>query len=326
MPDSSPDALFPEEVFDELRKLEKKALLARWRYPALLLIPLLWILGGVLISFGSPGELEVGILLAWFFLTLFGVSGYVFLVCPTTDEVQLKYATLVVPLLFETKGLTANYYTAHDLKMAAVLKSGLMHEQYSTMLREDSIVGKSLRMEFGMYQVAIQKASGFGSARYSGGTRVLTNQFFGWVIHCVIPSVRGTHVILPLRKTGDGESEDWIVNTVTAWKSNTHAQRYSSGNTVFDQLFHVYTNDVKSLASFAAPEFLEFLRYLQSTATNSFAISISGNLFVMQIGISSLKFRLCPSDSFTQKVHPDLMQEVVWYSDLFKGIERVFYK
>src|SRR5688572_7392588 len=81
-----------------LQKLGRSYRLARVRYLLLLLVPLLWLLGVFIASlFGPIGSLASGILIAWFFLVLFGVGAWVFLLIPEKEEIKRKYVSHVLP-------------------------------------------------------------------------------------------------------------------------------------------------------------------------------------------------------------------------------------
>lgn len=304
-----------------LRSLGRMYRFSRIRYLLLLLIPALWFLGFVLAGLSEMSSLSVGFLIGWFFVVLFGVGAWVFLLIPDKEEIRRKYVSHILPALFRRENLEINYYPSHDLSVHSLLKSGLYHDDYSTVLREDCITGTTGRMNFGMYQVAVQVVTGV-SGRYGNSARIATNMFYGWVIHCIIPTVRGTHVIIPRnRKTGD-ESDDWLEKVKQNWWNNPKSAAYESGNAALDREFVFFTDQLQTFQSFATKEFLEFLLYLQQSATNAFAITISGNLFMMHIGHVSPSFRHCPDGDFVNDIHPEMEQDVKWFTSLLKGVQK----
>jgi hypothetical protein len=315
----SATAFQPDE--SALRQLGRMYRFSRIRYLLLLLIPALWILGGTLVGMGHYDSLSVGILIAWFFVVLFGVGAWVFLFIPEKEELTRKYVSHVLPFLFQREGLTVDYYPSHDLSMAAFLKSGLYHDRYNTMLREDCIQGSVTRMQFSMYQVAVQTVSGH-MGRYGNHSRTATNEFYGWAIHCLIAPVRGTHVILPRsRKTGD-ESDDWLEKVSENWSTNPRCPAQLTGYAAFDGQFVLYTDNPQAFFSFATKEFFDFLIYLSGTSGNAFALNISGGLLAFHMGHESPSFRYCPDGDFASEYHPELLQEAKWFCDLLKGIQR----
>lgn len=315
---AKPGTLDPEY----LRDLGKLYHFARYRYWYLLLIPALWILGGILTTFTVMDGLVAGLLIAWFFIVLFGVGAWVFLVNPEKEEVVRKYVAHVLPCLFRREDLDIQYFPSHDLSVKSLLRSGLYHDRYSAILREDCISGTTGRMNFGMYQVAVQTASSFGGARYSPRSRVLTNQFYGWAIHCVVPNVNGVHVILPRHRKTQHESDDWLEKVIENWMSNPKCLQLPTGYHAFDAVFVVYSDQPPAFHSFANKDFLDFLLYLQSGSHNAFGINISGNLFAMHMGHKTPTFRHCPDGDFASEFHPELLEDVKWFADLLKGIQR----
>lgn len=307
---------------EALQKLGKMYRFSRIRYLLLLLIPVLWILGGYLSGFSSMDDLVAGILIAWFFVVFFGVGAWVFLLIPDKEEIKRKYVSHVLPFLFRKEGIEITYHPSHDLSVNSLLKSGLYHDRYSTILREDCIAGSAGRMNFGMYQVAVQATSGFNGGRYSPSSRVMTNLFFGWVIHCIIPSTRGTHVILPKHRKTEGESDDWLMKVGENWWQNPKCPAYETGYQPFDEEFILYSDQPEVFHSFATKEFMDFLLYLQKSSSDAFAINVSGNLLMMHMGHAEPSFRYCPDGDFVSEVHPDLEQDVKWFTSLLKGVQR----
>jgi hypothetical protein len=319
---NSPDsAAVPTPDSEALRKLGRMYRFARFRYSFLLLIPALWLLGFVLAPPDSSLGLPEVVLLVWFFVVLFGVAAWVFLVIPEKQEIQRKYVSHVLPFLFHQQGLAVNYYPTHDLSMAMFLRSGLFHEDYNTMLREDCLQGAASRMVFAMYQVAVQTISRV-SGRYGASASSATNQFYGWAIHCIVPPVRNTHVILPRKRKTSDESDDWLEKTCESWSTNPKCEAGSIGYPPFDERFIVYTDNPQAFFSFATKEFLDFLIYLHTTTNNAFGINISGSLFALHMGHETPGFRHVPDGNFETHYNPELLQEVKWFADLIKGVQR----
>lgn len=314
-------AAVPAPDSEALQKLGRMYRFARFRYAFLLLIPVLWMLGTSFVSFDSIAGLSLAVLIIWFFVVLFGVSAWVFLVIPSTTEIKRKYVSHVLPFLFHREALKVNYYPSHDLGMAAFLRSGLFHEQYHTMLREDCIQGDAGRMEFALYQVAVQTVSRM-SGRYGNSARSATNQFYGWAIHCIIPSVRNTHVVIPRKRKTDDESDDWLEKTRESWTTNPKCAAQLVGYAPFDAEFIVYTDNLQAFYAFATRDFLDFLLYLHSTSKNAFGVNISGSLFALHMGHEMPDFRHVPNGNFVTEYHPELLQEVKWFAGLIKGVQR----
>jgi hypothetical protein len=317
-PDSAAGPQLDETALERLGRMYR---LSSVRYLFLLLIPALWVFGVLIASIGRIDGLVAGFLIAWFFIVLFGVAAWVFLVIPEKEELKRKYVSHVLPFLFSRNGLNVDYYPSHDLSMATFLKSGLFHDDYNTMLREDCLQGSAARMQFSMYQVAVQIATrSYG--RYGSSARTATNQFYGWAIHAIIPRIAGTHVILPRRrKTGD-ESDDWLEKTGRSWTTNPKCAPLLTGYAPFDQLFILYTDNQQVFFSFATKEFLDFLIYLYNTTKNAFGINASGNVFALHMGHDDPTFRHMPNGNFVTEFDPELLEEVKWFSDMIKGIQK----
>lgn len=316
----------PEELL-ALELLAKKYRLARFRFTLLLLIPALWIIGGILISaiFDMYGA-GVPIMLIWIFVVLFGVGAWVFLMIPHKLEIERQYAKLVVPALLKQEGIQAEYYQAHTLATASFLKSGLYQEKYSTIRREDSVTGKALGMPFGMYQLAVQVSTPLGRSAFQPRTTLLTNHFYGWVIQCGITPVAGRHVLLFKTRKTSHESDDWLAPVQKYWQTNPECPPLFSGNPVFDAHFLLFSDRPKVAEDLFHPEVRQFLLYLAETSENAFAISISGNVLTMHIGHSEPTFRSCPKENFGREYHPRMLEEAKWFSDLLKGMRKSFVK
>jgi len=255
---------------------------------------------------------------------LFGVGAWVFLLIPPKEEIKRKYVSHVLPFLFSQQGIQVNYYSSHDLSMATFLRSGLFHNNYQTMLREDCIQGSASRMQFSMYQVAVQTFSRI-SGRYGNSVRSATNEFYGWAIHVLIPRVAGTHVILPRSKKTSDESDDWLDKTTRNWATNPKCPAQQTGYAAFDEIFVLYSDNQQGFFSFATREFLDFLIYLHDTTKNAFGVNVSGGVFAMHIGHEDPNFRHMPSGNFLTEYNPELLEEVKWFSDLIKGIQKFNY-
>lgn len=323
---NTPDsAAVPSLDENALGKLGKMYRFARVRYGLLLLIPLLWLLGGAMVSLEPEADWVVVFLIIWFFVVLFGVAAWVFLLIPETEEIKRKYVSHVLPFLFQKCSVDINYYPSHDLSVNSLLKSGLYHNSYNTILREDCINGNASRMQFGMYQVAVQTgAYTMGAGRLGTRSRIMTNEFYGWVIHCVIAPVSGTHVILARNRKTSHESDDWLEKTNESWWQNPKCPPQLTGHAAFDKHFILYTSNPQVFFGFATKEFLDFVVYLGETTTNSFGINISGTLFAMHIGHVSPTFRHVPRGNFVSDFNPDLIEEVKWFSGLVKGVQKYF--
>ena len=310
----------PDEI--ALSKLGQLYRLARIRYSLLVLIPALWVGGVLAASLSGPiNGLTAGILIAWFFIVLFGIGAWVFLIIPEKEEVKRKYVSHVLPYLFAQEGLTIDYYPSHDLQMKTFLQSGLFHDDYQTMLREDCIQGSASKMKFSMYQVAVQTLSRV-TGRYGNSARLATNMFYGWAIHAIIPRIPGTHVIIPKgRKTND-ESDDWVEKVHENWWSNPRVASTETGYVPFDALFTLYTDQPAAFFSVGKKEFLDFVIYLANTSTNAFAINMSGSVFALHIGHEKTSFRHMPDGNFATEYNPELLEEVKWFAQMLKDIQR----
>jgi len=308
----------------ELEKLEKQYKKARFRHAKLLYIPALWILGiASAYAIDNPFLWE-GIAI-YLVAVVFLVGAWVFAIIPTKESLEKKYARIVLPALFKQRGITATYFNSHLLSISAFLKSGLYQENYSTLLREDSLTGDVQGMPFGMYQVAVQVASGVGGGSVTRPrSRILTNHFYGWVIQCGITAVAGQHTLIFRDRKTSHESDDWIIPVREYWLKRLSPVSVSLQANSFEDCFLLFTDQPKVAAGIFDPEFQKLLIYLAQTSVNAFAITISGNLFTLHMGHNDPTFRTCPEKDFSSTYHPQLAIEVQWYCDLLKGIKQCF--
>jgi hypothetical protein len=308
----------------ELEKLEKQHKKARFRYALLLYIPVLWILGiAAAYALDNPVLWEgIAIYLVG---VVFLIGAWVFAIIPSRESLEKKYARIVLPALFEQRGIKASYFNSHLLSITAFLKSGLYQENYSTLLREDSLTGDAQGMPFGMYQVAVQVASGVGGGSVTRPrSRILTNHFYGWVIQCGITAKPGQHTLVFRDRKTAHESDDWILPVREYWfKQMSPVSLHAPANS-FEDFFLLFTDQPKAAAEIFNPAFQKLLVYLAQTSVNAFALTISGNLFTLHIGHDDPTFRSCPEKNFDASYHPQMLLDVQWYSDLLKGIKQCF--
>lgn len=230
----SPTEKRPAEA---LAALEKKYRKSKQKALFLLLIPLLWILGAIPAYFiGSAVAWEC--LAGWCIGVTFCVGVYATMWLPDTAEVVHNYAQLVLPELFRNAGVNdVRVHTRHDLSMKTFLDSGLYHDRYNSISREDSIQGNLHGVPFGMYEVAMQVGGTRMNARSGivSGTR--TNYFYGWFVMLNVPRISGFHFITMRGRKNSGESDDWLQHTIAHWENDVQLQQTQSGNAAFDRQF-----------------------------------------------------------------------------------------
>lgn len=306
-----------------LRQLEKQHRRSRKKGQLILLIPALCILGAIpayLLDINWLWEALAG----WCILVIFLVGSYIMWKLPVTEEIVHDYSQEVLPGLFRKLGIEKpEAFRRHNLAVKAFLDSGLFHDKYSSISREDCIQGFVHSAPFGMYQVAMQVGTTLMGGR-AGMTTLKTNHFYGWFITVNIAAVPGVHVIIMRQRIHSGESDDWHSKTISHWEKSDFLQKEISGNEMFDEKFLVFTDYPQELFRLLTPETQKFLLYLAQTTQNSFAISVQKSSASLLIGHESPTFRICPEGDFTSELPVEMVDDARWFADLLKGIQRGF--
>lgn len=314
----------PAEIapLDRLEKLEKQYRRSRQKLKFLLLIPGLWLL-----AFIPTYILDIKWLwedfAGWCILVLFGIGGYAVLKFPIADDVIHAYAQEILPGLLRKFGVeNPRVSKRHDLSFRTMLESGLYHDKFNGVLREDSVQGTLGQIPFGMYEIAIQVNSTIGAR--SARTSFSTNHFYGWFIQLAIPHIRGVHTIVMRRRIHGGESDDWHEETLEFWQENSQLQKIFTSNPSFDEAFLVASDLPETLRPMLDRNAQEFLLYLAQTTRNSFAISVQHSKVYMMIGHENPTFRKSPDGNFTTEINREMMEDAKWFVDLIRGLGKTF--
>lgn len=289
-----------------------------------------------MVAFTALGLLVVGAMavygleIKWLFVayagfcvaTIFVVGGWIFLKLPVLSEIEHSYAQLVLPGLFTKSGASEVLVgKRHDLAMKTFLEAGLFYDKYSTISREDWIQGKFNERSFGMYEVALQTVATYGAGPMQN--TIGTNRFYGWFIIIPIDRMPGFHFITMRYRNNEHESDDWHTLNFRHWTEDEQLQKITLGEAKFDDAFLLNTDQPDALRGMLTPSVQEFLLYAATTTKNSFAISIQRSRIYLMIGHERASFRKCPDKKFTEEIHPEVLEEVKWFSDLVRGLTRI---
>jgi hypothetical protein len=286
-------ASFSDEAMKNLMALEKKRKLAENKLLLWLLVPVLWIISLVIaFSIQSTGVyIFCGI---WVFAVLFGIGAFIHVVLPSNEEISNRYKKIVLPELMRLSGINGDYSLAHGLKVDSFLKAGLYHERYSHFERYDSIIAEYSGIKFGLYELAVQIAKTMGGQMSVGTgmgvpqTSMLTNMFYGWVLHVPVRNFSGSTYIIPVRKTSR-ETDDWIDETRKYFEKEK-MQKFQTGSSDFDVVYTVYTTAPMESAALLSPDFRTFLLDAHKLSANAPGFSFTGTRAYMHVGISGAAF------------------------------------
>lgn len=320
------EEIIPSEIAAqaELQKLQKRREWAQRKWTIVFAA-----LTGLVLGAGTVYALEIRWLILAYapfcIASIFAVGAWVFLKLPVLSEVERKYSQLILPGLFTKAGASEVLVSKrHDLSMKTFLEAGLFHDKYSTISREDCIQGKFSERPFGMYEVAMQTVATYGGMSPMQNT-IGTNRFYGWFIIVPAERIPGFHFITMRYRNNDGESDDWHTLTFQHWEEDQQLQKITLGETKFDDAFLLNTDQPETLRTILNPSVQEFLLYVASTTKNSFAISIQRSRIYMMIGHETATFRKCPEKKFTEEIHPEMIEDVKWYADLLRGLQKFRY-
>jgi hypothetical protein len=286
---------FSLEVIEKLKELEKKRKLVENRMLLWLTIPVFWIITGILFAVFQSGAMLIITVISWVGAPI-GLGIYLHVILPSNEEISNAYKKAVIPDLIRIAGGEGDYSLSHGLKVDSFLKSGLYHENYSHFERADSIIGKYKNIKFGLYELAVQSGKTLGGQMSMGtgimlpSSSVLTNMFYGWVLHVPIRALAGSTYIIPARAKAKGESDEWIKPTFEYFAKQFSVQVFKSGNANFDSAFYVYTTNSSEAEKILQPAFREFLMLVLSQSANAPGFSFVGNRAYMHLGISDTAF------------------------------------
>ncbi len=316
--DLTPAEIAPEK---ELRQLQKKREWAQHKWMIALATLGLLVLGATGVYAAEIEWLFIAYA-AFCLIIVFVVGALIFMKMPVLAEAEHSYAQLVLPGLFTKSGATeVRVGKRHDLAMKTFLEAGLFYDKYSTISREDWITGKFNERSFGMYEVALQTVATYGALAFQN--TVGTNRFYGWFIVVPVDRISGFHFITMHYRNNEGESDDWHTLNYQHWMEDQQLQKIKLGEAKFDDAFLLNTDQPEMLRGMLSPHVQEFLLYIASTTKNSFAISIQRSRLYMMIGHDGANFRKCPAKKFTEEIHPEMLEEVKWYSDVLRGLTRI---
>lgn len=286
-------------------------------------VPLLWVSSWFVVDWVDV-EWAWDFFGLWCILVLILIGMFIYKRFPAKENVIHEYSQLVLPKIFSGFGVRdVKVARRHDLSMKTFLESGLYHDKYNSISREDSVQGILNGEQFGMYEVAMQ----VGSSRMGGRAGIVsttrTNHFYGWFIVLNAARIPGFHFITMRARKNSGESDDWHVKTFQHWDTDTQLQKIILGNPVFDQQFLLNSDHPHALISLLSPTMQEFLLYLAHTTKNSFAISIQKSRIYVMIGHENASLRKCPDQNFAGEYPPDLVEDVKWFVELIQGLSRM---
>jgi hypothetical protein len=303
---------FPPEILKRLKALEKKRSLVENRMLLWLTVPVLWAIPIILAVNIESSALTI-FSIVWVFIVLFGMGTYIHVVLPSNEEISKQYKKAVIPELMRIAGAEGDYSLVHGLKVDSFLKSGLFHEQYSHFDRTDSIIGKYKGVKFGLYELAVQVSTTLRMGlRIAPQTTLLTNIFYGWVLHVPIRAMAGNTYIIPSVRKSKHESDDWIKATKSYFE-NESDKGFKTNDKVFDATYSVYTNSIAEAEYLLQPAFRAFLLWAFSNSKNAPAFSFTGNRACMHLGISDSAFER----SSRQRIYPpdtaELMEKIAFF-------------
>lgn len=276
----SPEFISELKALDKQRKLSEKRFLLWLAAPVLIPIPFL---------FGSP---VFG--LAWLFIVLFGLGTYIHVILKDTNEIDRRYKKIVLPEMMKQAGMEGEYSLSHGLSVESFLKAGLYRERYSHFERYDSIIGKYKGISFGLYELAVQVSGGRGGSVGVGvgvtpGYKLLTNHFYGWVLHVPVRRLNGKTYIIPASRKTKHETDDWLKEVHAHFRSS-EAGSILTFDDAFDKTFHVYSTNPDEALKMLQPAFRELLLRVYTGTANAPAFSFCEGRAYMHIGIQGFNF------------------------------------
>lgn len=304
---------FSPEAISRLQVLEKKRRLVENRMLLWLTVPVLWAIPIILAVSIESSALTI-FSIVWVFIVLFGMGTYIHVVLPSNEEISKQYKKVVIPELIRIVGAEGDYSLVHGLKVDSFLKSGLYHENYSHFDRTDSIIGKYKGVKFGLYELAVQVSTTLRMPVqiFIPQTTLLTNIFYGWVLHVPIRAMAGNTYIIPSVRKTKHESDDWVKAT-RSYFENESDKDFKTNDKAFDAAYSVYTNSIAEAEYLLQPAFREFLLWAINNSKNSPAFSFTGNRACMHLGISDSAFER----SNRQRIYPpdttELMEKIAFF-------------
>jgi hypothetical protein len=279
---------FSPDVVKKLQLLEKKRKQTESRMLLWLIAPVLWALPVLLEWMTNWSWLSI-FEVVWIFIVLFGLGTYIHVVLPSNEDISKAYKKTIIPDLLRIAGAEGDYSLTHGLKVDSFLKSGLYHDDYSHFERADSIIGKFKNVKFGLYELAVQVSTTFKMVGNIGAQqRVLTNMFYGWVLHVPVRTLLGNTYIIPAKQKASGETDDWIKKTTAYCARNFSI--YKSGDANFEAAFLIYTTHPAEAEKILQKPFRDFLILVLSQSANAPGFSFTGNRAAMHLGISDSAF------------------------------------
>jgi hypothetical protein len=312
---------FSPEIISALKALEKKRRLTENRMLLWLAVPVLWILP-IIMTINIQSQALSIFTLVWIFLVLFGIGIYIHVVLPSNEEISNQYKKLIIPELIRIIGAEGEFSLGHGLKVDSFMKSGLYHEKYSHFERTDSIIGKFQNVKFGLYELAVQVGKTMGGQMSMGTgmmmpqSSLLTNMFYGWVLHVPVKSLSGNTYIIPLKRKAKGESDDWIKATSEFFSREKEKQVYRSNDAIFDSTFQVITSNPAEAEKIMSKTFRDYLLFVFNAASNAPGFSFVGNRAYMHIGISDSGFERQLRQSLYPPDTDKLLQKIRFFSSI----------
>lgn len=292
-PDASIQLNLSPEAVEQLKKLEKKRRFAERRFWLFLLFPILSLpLYGLQLLF----NLEYDFLGIAMVVVFFLVGILVFVVSPTPDAVSIEYKKIIVPLMLRNQQIEADYSMGHGLSVESFMKSGLYQDRYSHFERYDSLIGKYQGLPFGLYELAVQVAGGRGggptAVGVTPGYKLLTNHFYGWILHVPVRKLSGRTYIVPFNRKTKEECDDWIKKTGEYVFQKSGAKQILTGDPDFDSTFGVCTTNEQEAKAILQAPFRNFLLQIHRMSPGAAAFSFIDNRAYMHSGILGNSFDL----------------------------------
>jgi hypothetical protein len=302
---------FSGEEMAKLKKIQFQQRFARKRgliLAGVFLIGIIpFILGVVndqigLIVFGST----VGLLLAIM------ATGWFVVFLPDKAGVSKHWKKIVLPHLLRSIGVDGEYHTGNDLAPKTFLHSGLFKEHYNTLSREDCFLGAYKHVRFGLYQIAAQRRSimGYGTGIRDPRSRVLTNIFYGLVLHVPLQKKFSGVWVIPKNRRTDHESDDWLLPVLEYRRKKEGIIVVPSGHSEFDARFSVFCYQPQEAAILLKPWFCSLVFRIQENWGNGLALSFVDQLAALHVGHASPKFDLDP-DQDVLPVAPDAQTQTL---------------